>query len=74
MNWWIDFWCIFLRLHLRKLVLKRLGQAATHKTVSNICSFKKVTEDKLMDLAKTRLKKRTEAKMMWDVCAYNENC
>ena len=51
--------------------MKRLGQAAC-KTVSNICSFKKVSDRTLQDLGQTKLKKRTEAKMMWGVRAYNE--
>ena len=35
-------------------------------------NFKKVTEAKLEDMSKTKLKKRTEAKMMWGVRAYND--
>ena len=44
--------------------MKRLGIAAARKSVSNVRLFKKVAEEKLMDLTKTKLKKRTEAKMM----------
>ena len=63
---------VHFSLHSRKLAVKRLGSAASCKTVSNLRSFKKVAEDKLMDLTKTKLKKRTKAKMMWGVRAYNE--
>ena len=52
------------RLHSRKLAVKRLG-IASRKSVSNIHSFKNVTESSLNELWKTQLKKRTEAKMMW---------
>ena len=62
---------LFFRLHSRKLAVKRLGMAA-RKTVSNVRSFKKVTDTKLQDLVKNKLKKRTKAKMMWGVRAYNE--
>ena len=65
------FYC---RLHLRKLAVKRLGQAASRKVVSNLRSFKNVAEEKLVDLTKTKLKRRTEAKMMWGVRAYNDWC
>ena len=42
------------------------------KTVSRNRSFKNVAETRLNELRKTQLKKRTEAKMLWGVRAYNE--
>ena len=45
---------------------------AAKKTVSTLRSFKTVDDAKLNDLKKTKLKKRTEAKMNWGVRAYNE--
>ena len=62
---------INFRLHARKLAVRRLGIAAS-KTVSKNRIFKSVTDAKLHDLRKTQLKKRTEAKMLWGVRAYNE--
>ena len=45
---------------------------ALKKTVSTLRKFKNVTEGKIEDMKKTKLKKRTEMKMMWGVRAYNE--
>ena len=61
----------YFRLHSRKLAVKRLGLAAS-KTVSRTRSFKTIADSKLQDLRKTKLKKRTEAKMMWGMRAYCE--
>ena len=59
------------RLHLKNLAVKHLG-VGTRKTVSNIRKFKRIAESKLQDLKTSKIKKRTEAKMMWGVRAYNE--
>ena len=63
----------FNRLHSRKLAVKRLG-VGVKKTVSNLRKFKNIAVSKMEDLKKTKLKKRTEAKMLWAVRAYNEWC
>ena len=42
------------------------------KTVNTIHKFKNIGEKKLDDLKKTKLRKRTEAKMLWAVRAYND--
>ena len=62
---------ILNRLHLRKLALKRLG-VGMRQTVSNVRTFKNIGQSQLIELQKTQLRKRTEAKMMWGVRAYNE--
>ena len=62
---------IGFRLHSWKLAVKRLGIASKKQNVP-VRKFKKVSETKLNAMTKTQLKKRTEAKMMWWVRAYND--
>ena len=50
---------------------RKRGFAAS-KTVSNVRQFKKISEDKVKELQKERLKKRTFAKVQWAVKAFRE--
>ena len=51
--------------------MKKLGMAA-RKSVSRFRSFKTIADQKLQELRKTQLKRRTEAKMLWGVRAFKE--
>ena len=62
---------LYYSLNARKKALKRLG--AQQKSVSNTFTrFKSVSEEKLQELKKNKLKRRTYAKMMWGVNTYKE--
>ena len=50
---------------------RKLGFAAS-KTVSNLRRFKKVSDEKIAELKKETIKKRTYAKMQWGVKAFRD--
>ena len=53
-----------------KLALKR--RLGVSKSVSTLCTFKKLSQNKLDDLKKRQLKKQTYNKMQWGVRTFNE--
>ena len=55
----------------RSEIGRKLGFAAS-KTVSNVRRFKKISDEKLVELKKETIKRRTYAKIQWAVKAFRD--
>ena len=59
-------------LNSRKKAVKRLGEIGQRAVSSNFSRFKTVSNEKLRELKKNTLERRTHAKMMWGVNTYKQ--